>query len=129
MTQFISFSSGSSGNCYYIGNENISLLIDCGISLRLLKKRMLENNLSMNSISMVLVSHDHIDHIKHLGNIAQKLSLPVFATTKVHNSLETHPCTKGYLMGCRRAIKKETFNNHLGVRFVAFEVPDRKSVV
>lgn len=123
MTQFISFSSGSSGNCYFIGNERISFLIDCGVSLRTLKKRMAENNLELSNLSMILVSHDHIDHIKHLGNISQKLFLPVFATSKVHKALETHPATRDYRMASRRAIKKEVFSNHLGVRFVSFEVP------
>ena len=29
--KFISLSSGSSGNCYFIGDENVSILIDAGI--------------------------------------------------------------------------------------------------
>ena len=35
MIQFISLSSGSNGNCYYLGNEETALLIDVGIGGRL----------------------------------------------------------------------------------------------
>src|SRR5574344_116687 len=123
MTKFLSLSSGSNGNCYYIGNEKTALAIDMGIGGRTLKKRLSDNGLSCDSIEMILVTHDHIDHIKYLGSVAEKLCVPVFGTEKLHNSLECHPCTRGFIGGCRRIIKKETFYEHRGVKFVAFGVP------
>lgn len=123
MTKFLSISSGSNGNCYYLGNEKTALVIDMGIGGRTLKKRLAENGLAMESIEMILVTHDHIDHIKYLGSVAQKLSVPVFTTSKLNVSLENHPCTRGYLSGCRRIIKKETFFEHRGVKFASFSVP------
>ena len=38
MLKFISFGSGSSGNCYYIFTEKYGLLIDAGIGIRKMKK-------------------------------------------------------------------------------------------
>ena len=38
MLRFMSFSSGSCGNCYYLGDDNGGLLVDAGVSLRRLKK-------------------------------------------------------------------------------------------
>lgn len=38
MLNFISFGSGSSGNCYYIYTQNSGLLIDVGVGTRSLKK-------------------------------------------------------------------------------------------
>jgi Metal-dependent hydrolases of the beta-lactamase superfamily I len=91
MTRFISLSSGSSGNCYYIGNEQVSLLIDVGLSSRMIKKRLSEFGISLESISFVLVTHDHIDHIKYLGTFAQKFKTPVIATKSyMIHSLFTH---------------------------------------
>lgn len=123
MTKFLSLSSGSNGNCYYVGNEKTALAIDMGIGGRTVKKRLLDNGISPDSIEMILVTHDHIDHIKYLGSVAEKLSVPVFGTEKLHKSLESHPCTKGYIGGCKRIIKKEVFFEHRGVKFVAFGVP------
>lgn len=123
MTKFLSLSSGSNGNCYYLGNEKTALLIDMGIGGRTIKKRLAENGISLESVEMVLVTHDHIDHIKYLGSVASKLSVPVFATAKLTAALENHVCTKGYLSGCMRVMKKETFVEHRGVKFASFEVP------
>ncbi len=123
MTKFLSISSGSNGNCYYLGNDKTALVIDMGIGGRTLKKRLGDNNISLDSIEMILVTHDHIDHIKNLGHVAQKLSVPVFATAKLHDAMDHHPCTGGYISGCRRVIKKETFTEHRGVKFAPFGVP------
>ena len=38
MLNFISFGSGSSGNCYYLFTPTDGLLIDTGVGLRTLKK-------------------------------------------------------------------------------------------
>lgn len=36
--RFVSLSSGSSGNCYYLGTDSYGILIDAGISARTDKK-------------------------------------------------------------------------------------------
>ena len=123
MINFISLSSGSNGNCYYLGNKEMAVVVDVGIGGRTIKRRLEDNGLSPSNIGMILVTHNHIDHIKYLGSVADKLSVPVFAPAGIHRALENHPCTKGYLGGCRRVIRKETFNMHRGVKFVAFDVP------
>ena len=38
MLKFISFGSGSSGNCYYLYTDTDGLIIDIGVGLRTLKK-------------------------------------------------------------------------------------------
>ena len=38
--RFFSLGSGSSGNCYYIGNAKRGILIDAGIGARSIKKRL-----------------------------------------------------------------------------------------
>ena len=63
MVRFMSLSSGSCGNCYYLGTENGGIVIDAGVSLRRLKKVLLENDLDMDSFSAVLVTHDHLGNI------------------------------------------------------------------
>jgi phosphoribosyl 1,2-cyclic phosphodiesterase len=89
---FCSLSSGSSGNCYYVGNEFHGILIDAGISATSIRKFLRDMNISMQTIMGVLISHNHIDHIKGLEVITRKNHLPAFTTGKVWESiLPTHP--------------------------------------
>lgn len=100
MVRFISLSSGSNGNCYYIGDEKRGFLIDAGIGPRTIKKRLSEHGVPMESIKFVLVTHDHIDHIKSVGIMAGRMKLPVYATRKLHSVLACHFCTRDRLSGC-----------------------------
>lgn len=62
--QFMSLGSGSSGNCYYLGTEKYSILIDAGIGIRSIKKILKEKDLPLERIKAVFITHDHADHIK-----------------------------------------------------------------
>lgn len=123
MIRFLSLSSGSNGNCYYIGNEMVALLIDAGIGGRTIKKRLLQNNISPESIKFILVTHDHIDHIRHLGSIAKNYHLPVFAPEKLHAALADNFCTREHISPYRRVIDLDEESEHFGIRFKPFEVP------
>ncbi len=97
MTQFVSLSSGSNGNCYYIGNETCGILIDAGIGTRTIKKRMSEVGLSVDRVRCVLVSHDHFDHIRSLGTFAARFQKPVYATAPCIAAFRRHYCTRDFL--------------------------------
>lgn len=122
MINFISLSSGSNGNCYYIGNGVVSILIDVGVGVRTIKKRLAECNIQIGLIDLILVTHDHIDHVKHLGSFAERYRIPVWATAELHNSLLYHPCTRGTLVDCRRIIVKDKEYDYKGVKITPFDV-------
>ncbi len=84
---FCSLSSGSSGNCYYLGNEFNGILIDAGIPAGAIRKSLKNMGISMQSIMGVLVTHNHIDHIRGLELLTRKNNLPVFTTSKIWKSL------------------------------------------
>jgi phosphoribosyl 1,2-cyclic phosphodiesterase len=86
---FCSLSSGSSGNCYYLGNSSGGILIDAGISAGTIRKFLKEKDISMKTIMGVLVTHNHIDHIKGLEVLTRKNTIPVFTTQKVWKSILT----------------------------------------
>ena len=92
MLRFISFGSGSSGNCYYLWTETDSLLIDTGVGIRTLKKYFRDYGLSMSKIHRILVTHDHADHIKCVGSMSHEYQLPVFATRPVHVGIDRNYC-------------------------------------
>lgn len=84
---FCSLSSGSSGNCYYIGNELHGILVDAGISATSIRRFLKDMNISMQSIMGVLITHNHIDHIKGLDVLLRKNTLPAFTTQKIWKSI------------------------------------------
>ncbi|HEX2969114.1 MAG TPA: MBL fold metallo-hydrolase [Bacteroidales bacterium] len=87
---FCSLSSGSSGNCYYIGNEFSGLLIDAGISATSIRKFLKGIGISMQTIMGVLVTHNHSDHIRGLEVLTRKNHLPAFTTENVWKSILTY---------------------------------------
>ena len=48
--------TGSSGNCYILGNENEKIIIDLGINFDILKKEICFN---FKNVLGVLLSHAH----------------------------------------------------------------------
>ena len=47
MLNFVSWGSGSSGNCYFLYTENEGLLIDAGVGVRTIKKYFREYGLKL----------------------------------------------------------------------------------
>jgi phosphoribosyl 1,2-cyclic phosphodiesterase len=90
---FCSLSSGSSGNCYYLGNEFYGILIDAGISASSIRRFLRDRNISMQSVMGVLVTHNHTDHIKGLEVLLRKNRIPAFTTHKIWKSILS-PATK-----------------------------------
>ncbi len=86
---FCSLSSGSSGNCYYLGNEFHGILIDAGISATSIRKFLRDMDISMQTIMGVLITHNHIDHIRGLELLTRKNRLPAFTTPKIWKSILT----------------------------------------
>jgi len=123
MVRFMSFSSGSCGNCYYIGNGEKGLLIDAGVSLRRLKKYLEENGLSFNSFDAVLVTHDHLDHIRHLASYCKKLMKPVYAPAALHSALACHTFTSGTIGAFRAVLEEDSAAVIAGFSVRYFEIP------
>ena len=84
---FYSLSSGSSGNCYYIGNEFYGILIDAGISAASIRRFLKYMDIPMDTIMGVFITHNHIDHIKGLEVLLRKNHLPAFTTANVWESI------------------------------------------
>ena len=94
MLKFISFGSGSSGNCYYLYTETDSLLIDAGVGIRTLKKHFRNYGLTLDKVRHILVTHDHADHVKSVGSLSTDYGLPVYSTRKVHEGIGRNYCVR-----------------------------------
>lgn len=106
---FCSLSSGSSGNCYYLGNEFHGILIDAGISATSIRRFLRDMDISMQTIMGVLITHNHIDHIKGLEVLTRKNSIPAYTTGKVRESI-LGPQSKISSGNIREIPLKEKFN-------------------
>ena len=74
MLKFISLSSGSSGNCYYLNCDGYGIIIDLGIGIRAFKKHCSDYGIKLAEINAMLVTHDHTDHVKAVGVLSQAFS-------------------------------------------------------
>jgi len=70
--------SGSKGNSLYIAAGDKAILVDAGLSGRELERRMRQRDLRPENLQAIIVSHEHIDHIRGVGVLARRYDLPVF---------------------------------------------------
>ncbi|MDD3078870.1 MAG: MBL fold metallo-hydrolase [Paludibacter sp.] len=104
--RFLSLASGSSGNCYFIGNASYGILIDAGIGIRTIRKCLRNIGLDFENIWAVFVTHDHADHIKSVGLLGEKQHIPVYATRKTHEGIQRSYCVTEKLYGSKKFIEK-----------------------
>ena len=70
---FCSFASGSSGNCYFIKSDETTLLVDAGISGKKIFQGLADTGTPLEEVSGILITHEHIDHVKSLPIVTKKL--------------------------------------------------------
>ena len=64
--QFMSLASGSSGNCYYLGTDSYGILIDAGIGIRTIRKRLKDEGIPFERRSARQITpsdYDRFDYI------------------------------------------------------------------
>ncbi len=86
MIKFQSFLSSSSGNCTYVTNDNVHLLVDCGATGKYIIQCLERVGVVPEKLDAVFVTHEHRDHVSGVGVLARKYHMPVYATegTWVH---------------------------------------------
>lgn len=73
--------SGSSGNCLFVQNGSTRLLIDAGKSGKTITDALEKIGAAPETISGLLITHEHSDHIQGVGVLARKYGIPVYATS------------------------------------------------
>jgi phosphoribosyl 1,2-cyclic phosphodiesterase len=72
--------SGSKGNCTCIQGDDGSILVDCGLPAREILSRLGEAGCPAEHIRGILVTHEHVDHIRGVWAVARRLGVPVYGT-------------------------------------------------
>jgi len=78
--------SGSRGNCAVVASSCTKILVDAGISCRETVKRLKTLGEDAHSLSAILITHEHSDHVSGLATLAKRLRIPVFMTAATHQA-------------------------------------------
>jgi len=86
--KFCSISSGSSGNCFFVGSDRTNILIDIGISKKSLLNAINMINVKPNLISGILITHEHLDHYKGASVVCKSLDIPLYLNELTFKNIE-----------------------------------------
>lgn len=81
---FTSLASSSKGNCYIVSDGETTIMLECGISFRRIKKGL---GFDLSAIRACLVSHEHKDHSKCFMDLI-KSGVEVFASEGTADALD-----------------------------------------
>lgn len=86
--RFASLGSGSRGNALVVESGGTRVLLDCGFGIRETVRRLERLGIEAESLSAILVTHEHSDHIGGVFKFARRHSIPVWLT---HGTLVAAP--------------------------------------
>jgi len=72
-----SLATGSSGNVILVQAGETSLLVDCGLPTRIVEDYLRQSAVDPASLSGILLTHEHSDHIQSAGVMARRYNVPI----------------------------------------------------
>ena len=85
---YAALASGSKGNCHALSEGGRTLLIDAGISLLQIRRRMEALELDSGSVRALALTHEHSDHIAAVGVILRRTDWAILATAATRVAVE-----------------------------------------
>ncbi|MFP4475561.1 MAG: MBL fold metallo-hydrolase [Desulfatibacillaceae bacterium] len=98
--------SGSKGNAVYVSDGATNILVDAGLSGKEIIRRMTLHGLSMEDVHAMVVSHEHIDHVRGVGVLARRFAIPAYFTRATWTAA---PASLGEIPEVRRFVAGNTF--------------------
>ena len=84
MIRFASLGSGSKGNATLVEagckDSDTRILLDCGFSVKETESRLANLGRTAESITAILITHEHSDHVIGAGRLSRKYKIPVWLT-------------------------------------------------
>lgn len=125
--------SGSSGNCVWVESDGDVVLIDCGLTVPGLTRRLDSIGERIEDISAVFITHDHGDHVGSSVALARKRGVPLYATAGTHSILKRLPSELSHTLKGGDVVETGPFDvrcisvPHDGIESVAYRVTHRAS--
>ncbi|HWQ75090.1 MAG TPA: MBL fold metallo-hydrolase [Syntrophomonas sp.] len=94
--------SGSTGNAVFIEMGGRKILIDAGISARRIEQGLAEAGSDPSQLDAVLITHEHIDHIRGLDVLVRRYKMPVYTRPATWDKI---PCREKLPRECCRELK------------------------
>jgi phosphoribosyl 1,2-cyclic phosphodiesterase len=86
--RFCALTSGSSGNCFLVGDKKEYVLIDAGISSKRIVEKLNQIKINPLDIKAIFLTHEHSDHTRGADVFARTFKIPIYATKGTINSSE-----------------------------------------
>ncbi|MFQ6618568.1 MAG: MBL fold metallo-hydrolase [Fidelibacterota bacterium] len=127
--------SGSKGNSTYVESGDTRILIDAGLSCKVLEGRLKEIKVDPVTISGIFLTHEHRDHVRGLDLFPEKYEIQVFSNLLtgqvLRSSTRNFSKFDEFETGSRVALSSlevESFPiSHDGIDPVGFVVDDGRS--
>ena len=87
MIKTCSLFSGSSGNCIFISSGETSVLVDAGVSGKRIEEALEQIGESIKSISAIIITHEHSDHIAGAGILSRRHKIPIYANSRTWDAM------------------------------------------
>lgn len=81
--------SGSSGNATLVEAGDVRVLVDAGFSGRDLERRLRAAEVEPESITAIVITHDHVDHTRGMGIFARRFGTPLHLTPKTAEACQS----------------------------------------
>jgi len=95
--RFCVLGSGSKGNSTYIETGSTRILIDAGFSGKEVERRLHAIDVDVASLSAILITHEHTDHIRGVSPISRRYGVPVFANAATFGAADAvFPALAGF---------------------------------
>ena len=120
--KFISFGSGSSGNCSFVGTDEAGILIDAGVDMKLVLDTLKDNNISLSAIKGICLTHDHGDHVRYAYTLLRRLKVNVYCTNRVLQGIFRKHSISKRIRDYHTPVYKEIPFKLAGFEITAFEV-------
>ena len=82
--RFARLGSGSEGNALVVeaggGATPTRVLLDCGFSAKEVERRLARAGLGADSLTAILITHEHSDHIGSALTLARRWSIPLYTS-------------------------------------------------
>lgn len=120
---FMSFGSGSSGNCAYVGDDESGFLIDAGVDADKVVAALQRWGIPMTRIKGIILTHDHGDHIRDAYKLLRHQNhMLLYCTPRAFNGMLRRHSVSRRIKDYHKAIYKEIPFAIGKFRITAFEV-------